>query len=362
MMGNPPQEIQSELIDRIITRILPLDQAAMRAARVRQDQLTKPQGSLGRLEELSIQVAGISGSSTPQIKEKLVLVMAGDHGVVEEGVSAYPREVTPQMVANILNGGAAINVLSRHVGARVIVADLGVAVDIPNQPGLVIAKIGYGTGNIARGPAMSRRQAVASLEAGARIFLEQLERGADILATGEMGIGNTTPSTAIAAIFTGRPVQEITGLGTGVDQPGFERKVAAIEKALLVNQPDAKDGLDVLSKVGGFEIGGLAGAILAAAANRRPVVIDGFISTAAAMIAASLAPAVRSYLIAAHTSMERGHHAMMEWLGVCPLLDLQMRLGEGTGAVLAISLVEAACNVLKEMATFGEAGVSGKDT
>jgi nicotinate-nucleotide--dimethylbenzimidazole phosphoribosyltransferase len=361
MMSTQHNNSEKNLIDQIIAQIQPLDEQAMDDARQRQDTLTKPQGSLGRLEELSIQVAGITGSAAPKIKDKVVLVMAGDHGVAEEGVSAYPREVTSQMVMNILHGGAAINVLARHVGARVVVADLGVAVDLPSQPGLVSAKIGYGTQNIACGPAMSRQLAVASLEAGAKIFLNLLENGLDILATGEMGIGNTTPSTAIAAVFTGRPVQEITGLGTGLDQLGFQRKVSAIERALQVNQPDPHDGLDVLAKVGGFEIGGLAGAILAAAANRRPVVIDGFISTAAAMIAVGLAPLARGYLIAAHTSMERGHHVMMEWLRGRPLLDLQMRLGEGTGAALAMSLVEAACKILNEMATFDQAGVLVKD-
>ena len=288
--------------------------------------------------------------------------MAGDHGVVAEGVSAYPQEVTPQMVANFLHGGAAINVLSRHVGARVVVVDMGVAADIPPHPDLRVRKVAYGTQNIAHRPAMSRDQALQSLESGAEVFQEQLALGLDMLATGDMGIGNTTPSAAIAAAITEHPVEEIAGRGTGVDDSGLGRKIQAIQRALQANQPDPADGLDVLAKVGGFEIGGLAGAILAAAANRRPVVIDGFISTAAAMIAVSLAPVVRDYLIAAHTSMELGHHLMMKWLGVAPLLDLQMRLGEGTGAALAMSLVEAACKTLDEMATFSEAGVSDKES
>jgi nicotinate-nucleotide--dimethylbenzimidazole phosphoribosyltransferase len=333
----------------------------MQDAKNRQDLLTKPQGSLGRLEDLSIQLAGITGNPRPQINHKVVLVMAGDHGVVSEGVSAFPQEVTPQMVANFLNGGAAINVLSRHVGARVIVVDMGVAADLPANPGLLVRKTAYGTANIAQGPAMSEAQALACLESGAEICLGQIEAGLDILATGDMGIGNTTPSAAIAAAITGKPVEEITGRGTGLDDQGLQRKVHAIRSALEVNKPDPANGLDVLVKVGGFEIGGLAGAILAAAANRRPVVIDGFISTAAAMIAVSLAPETRSYLIAAHTSMERGHHVMMEWLKVRPLLDLQMRLGEGTGAALAMSLVEASCKILDQMATFEEAGVAGKE-
>jgi nicotinate-nucleotide--dimethylbenzimidazole phosphoribosyltransferase len=286
--------------------------------------------------------------------------MAGDHGVVKEGVSAYPQEVTAQMVANFLNGGAAINVLARHSGARVVIVDMGVAIKLKTHSDLVVCKIAPGTANIAQGPAMSRQQAIASVMAGANIVEEQIKHGLDILATGEMGIGNTTPSAAIAAVYTGRAVEEITGRGTGIDQAGLERKITAIKRAHSINKPDPSDALDVLSKIGGFEIGGLTGAILAAAANHKPVVIDGYISTAAAMLAASFAPQVRDYLIAAHTSHELGHHLMMEWLGVAPLLDLQMRLGEGSGAALAIFLVEASCKILSEMATFAEAGVSVK--
>ncbi|MFC1879245.1 nicotinate-nucleotide--dimethylbenzimidazole phosphoribosyltransferase [Chloroflexota bacterium] len=349
-----------QILESLISSISPLDESFMEAARARQGLLTKPQGSLGRLEELSIQIAGIRRQITPRLEKKAVLVMAGDHGVVQEGVSAYPQAVTGQMVANFLNGGAAINVLARHSGARVIIVDMGVAENLEPHPGLLIQKIAPGTANIAKGAAMSRQQAVAALLAGAKIVQDEIERGLDILATGDMGIGNTTPSAAIAAVYTKRPVHEITGRGTGVDDAGLERKVAAIERALEINKPDPQDGLDVLSKVGGFEIGGLAGAILAAAAHRRPVVIDGYISTAAAMIAASLAPQVRGYLIAAHTSQELGHHLMMEWLGTAPLLDLQLRLGEGSGAALAMSLVEASCKILSEMATFAEAGVSEK--
>jgi nicotinate-nucleotide--dimethylbenzimidazole phosphoribosyltransferase len=347
-------------INEIVAKITPLDAASMEAARLRQDVLTKPLGSLGRLEELSIQVAGITGNAAPSITHKVVTVMAGDHGVVAEGVSAYPPEVTSQMVLNFLHGGAAINVLARHVGARVVVVDMGMASDLPAHSDLIKQKIAYGTANIARGPAMSPQQAVQALEAGAKVVEQLLPSGLDILATGDMGIGNTTPSAAIAAAFTRLPVEEVAGRGTGVDEAGLQRKREAIRRALEVNQPNQLDGLDVLAKIGGFEIGGLAGAILAAAANRCPVVIDGFISTAAAMIAASLAPMVRDYLIAAHTSQEHGHHVMMGWLGVSPLLDLQMRLGEGTGAVLAMSLVEAACKIQSEMATFSQAGISEK--
>jgi len=351
-----------ESIKSLITRISPLDATAMRAAHARQDTLTKPRGSLGRLEELSIQIAGITGQRKPEIVNKTILVMAGDHGVVAEGVSAYPQEVTAQMVYNFLAGGAAINVLGKHVGARVVVVDMGVAADLEPHPNLLARKINKGTWNIAVGPAMSEDQAIAAILTGAQIVDTEIKSGMDILATGEMGIGNTTPSAAIAALYTGRPVAEITGLGTGVDDAGLKRKIGAIEKALRTNNPNPENGLEVLTKIGGFEIGGLAGAILAAAANHRPVVVDGYISTAAAMVAASLAPEVRNYLIAAHTSQELGHHLMMDWLGVKPLLDLEMRLGEGSGAALAISLVEAACKILSEMATFGEAGISEKDS
>ncbi len=345
-------------VEDLIARIGPLDETAMAAARARQDTLTKPLGSLGRLEALSIQLAGITGNPRPGLQHKVIITMAGDHGVVAEGVSAYPQAVTPQMVYNVLRGGAAINVMARHVGARVVVVDMGVAATLEAHPNLVDKKVALGTGNIARGPAMSREQAVRALLAGAEVVEAEISRGLDILGTGDMGIGNTTPSTAIAAALTGRPPAEIAGRGTGVDDAGLARKVAAVQSALAFNRPDPGDALDVLAKVGGFEIGGLAGAILAAAAHRRPAMIDGFISTAAAMIAVRLAPQVRPYLIAAHRSQERGHALMLEWLALAPLLDLDMRLGEGTGAALGISLAEVACKILGEMATFGEAGVS----
>ncbi len=348
-------------IDELISQIEPLDEAAMAAARARQDQLTKPRGSLGQLEALSIQLAGIYGRPLPEIHRPVVVTMAGDHGVVAEGVSAYPQEVTPQMVLNVLHGGAAINVLARHVGAEVVIVDMGVAGDLPPHPGLVDQKVAPGTENLAAGQAMTRQQALQALEAGAAVALAQLDRGMDMLGLGEMGIGNTTPSTAIAAVLTRRPPAEIAGRGTGVDDEGLERKIAALDRALVINEPDPTDGLDVLSKVGGFEIGGIAGAMLVAAAHRCPVMVDGFISTAAAMIAVTLAPQVRPYLVASHRSRERGHYVMLEWLELEPLLDLDMRLGEGTGSALGFSLAQAACKVLREMATFAEAGVSDKE-
>ena len=349
-----------EKIKEIIDRIKPLDVKAMAEAAKRQDNLTKPQGSLGQLESLSIQVAGIKGNSRPRIVHKVIFTLAGDHGVTREGVSAYPSEVTPQMVYNFLRGGAGINVLARHVGARVVVADLGVATDLKQHPNLKIKKVAMGTKNMAKGAAMTRKEAIRSIEAGMELVEEELAGGIDILGTGDMGIGNTTPSSAITAVITGSDVASVTGRGTGLGDEELKRKVAVIEKAIGVNLPDPKDGIDVLSKVGGFEIGGIAGVILAGARHGIPIVIDGFISGAGALIAASLAPVVKFYLIAAHQSVERGHQIILKHLGLKPLLNLDLRLGEGTGAALGIGLTEASLKILDEMATFAEAGVSEK--
>jgi nicotinate-nucleotide--dimethylbenzimidazole phosphoribosyltransferase len=350
-----------DLLATTVARIAPLDEAAMAAARARQNSLTKPQGALGRLEALSIQIAGITGQARPHIRKPAVVVMAGDHGVAARGVSAFPAEVTPQMVLNFLGGGAAINVLARHVGAEVVVVDMGVAADLPPHPDLLDFKVARGTRDLSVEPAMSRAEAVRAVEAGIAVAADAVTRGADLLCTGDMGIGNTTASSAIVAALTGRPAAEVTGRGTGVDDAGLARKVALIDAALALHRPDRADGLDVLARVGGFEIGGLAGLILGAAARRTPVVVDGFISGAAALLACTLAPAAQPYLIAGHRSVERGHLAVFGALDLEPLVDLGLRLGEGTGAVLAVSLCQAACKILDEMATFGEAGVSGKD-
>ena len=349
-------------MEQIIKEIKPLDESAMRSARLRQDTLTKPRGSLGRLEELSIQLAGITANPFPSMERKAVIVMAADHGVTVEGISAYPAEVTPQMVLNFLRGGAAINVLARQAGARVVVVDMGVAAKIPDPSGkLVNRKIGFGTANLAKGPAMTREQATQSIQNGIDIAEAEILQGVDLLATGDMGIGNTTASAAIACALMNQNPEGIAGRGTGVDDDGLKRKIDVIARGLAVNRPDRDDGLDVLAKVGGFEIGGLVGVILASAAHRKPVVIDGFISTAAAMLAVSLVPSACDYMIAAHVSQERGHRLMLEWLGLNPLLDLNLRLGEGSGAVLAFPLIEASARILCEMATFGEAGVSDKE-
>lgn len=346
-------------LQETIARIGSLDGMAMAAARARQDSLTKPPGSLGRLEELSVKIAGITGKAVPSISRKAIIVMAGDHGIAREGVSAYPQEVTPQMVYNFLRGGAAINVLARHVGARVVVVDIGVAAALEAHDGLVSRKIAFGTANFLKAPAMSREQAVEAVETGIEVFEAELAQGLDIVATGDMGIGNTTASSAIVSAFTGQPAGLVTGRGTGINDEQLARKAEAIEQALALHQPDADDALDVLSKVGGLEIGGLAGVILAAAAHRVPVVIDGFISGAAALIATGLCKTVREYLIPAHNSVEIGHQVMLQHLGLRPLLNLDLRLGEGTGAALAMSIVESSLKVLGEMATFAEAGVSG---
>jgi len=347
-------------INNVIASIKPLDEKAMAEARKRQDSLTKPKGSLGQLESLSVQVAGIKGDPRPQIVHKVIFTLAGDHGITKEGVSAYPSEVTPQMVYNFLRGGAGINVLSRQVGARVVVADLGVASVLERHSALKDKKVAMGTRNMAKEPSMSREEAIRSIEAGIELVEEELANGIDILGTGDMGIGNTTPSSAITAAFTGTDVATVTGGGTGLDDEGWKRKVKVIQKILEINRPDPKDPIDVLSKVGGFEIGGIAGAILAGAKYRIPVVIDGFISGAAALIATSLSSQVKPYLIASHRSAEQGHQIILEYLGLKPLLDLDLRLGEGTGAALGIFLVEASLKILDEMATFAEAGVSEK--
>jgi nicotinate-nucleotide--dimethylbenzimidazole phosphoribosyltransferase len=348
-------------LDELINRIGPLDEGAMQAARERQDSLTKPRGSLGRLETLSIEIAGMTGRSLPKLEDRVVIIMAGDHGVVAEGVSAYPQAVTAQMLANFCNGGAAINVLARQLGARLVVVDIGVSSDVPTNGPLIGRKVATGTGNMVLGPAMSRGQALHALQTGSEVFEAELARGLDILALGEMGIGNTTSAAAIASCLTGRSPEELVGRGTGVDSVGLRGKVEAVERATAVNRPDARDPIDVLAKVGGFEIAGLAGAALSAAAHRRPVMVDGFPATAAAMVAVAMAPRLRPFLIAAHRSEEKGHTIMLDWLGLRPLLDLGMRLGEGTGAVFGMTLADAACRTLSEMATFEQAGVSSRE-
>lgn len=350
----------SDILSKTINNIKPLDKNSMAKAKERQDSLTKPTGSLGRLEELSIQMAGIQGRPIPQIKQKAVIVMAADHGVAVQGTSAYPQEVTAQMVLNFLRGGAGINVISRQVGARVIIVDMGVAEKLDSNPGLISRRIAAGTQDMSKGPAMTIAQATQALEAGIEIITSEIKKGLDIVATGDMGIGNTTASSAICAIMTGKTAAEVTGRGTGLDDKHLRNKIRIIEQAIYLNKPESAKPLEVLAKVGGFEIGGLAGVILGAASHRVPVVIDGFISGAAALIAAGLCPQSKDYMIAGHCSIEPGHKIILAHLGLKPLLDLEMRLGEGTGATLAMSLVETSVRILTEMATFAEAGVTDK--
>ncbi len=344
-------------LEQTCAAVTPVDADAAARAQTRLDSKTKPRGSLGRLEELACRLAAVYRTADPALPAKAVVVMAADHGVAEEGVSAYPQEVTTQMVKNFLTGGAAINVLARQQGARVIVADLGTK--CPVQLSQVRdCRLGPGTANFTRGPAMSRDMAVRAVEAGIRLAGELVADGIGLVGVGDMGIGNTTASSAMTAVLTGEPPERVTGRGTGIDEQRRRHKVEAIERALRVNRPDPADALDVLAKVGGFEIAGLAGVILGAAAHRVPVLLDGFITGAAALAASGLCSPSRDYLVASHRSVEPGHEAVLRHLGLRPLLDLDLRLGEGTGAVLAMSLAEAALRILREMATFEAAGVT----
>jgi nicotinate-nucleotide--dimethylbenzimidazole phosphoribosyltransferase len=344
-----------------VKQIQPIDQDMIQKTQKRLDNLTKPLGSLGRLEELAKQICGITGKDSPSLKNKVIFTLAADHGVTDEKISPYPKEVTAQMVYNFINGGAGINVLARHAGARVVVADLGVASDLTPHPQLVIKKINYGTQNIAKGPAMTKAEAIRSIEAGIEIFENEYKNGIDIAGTGEMGIGNTTASSAITACLTGAAVEELTGRGAGLDDKGLQNKISIIKKAIAVNQPNQLCAIDTLYKVGGFEIGGLAGIILAAASHKVPVVIDGFISGAAALIAYHIEPKTKEYMIASHCSIERGHKVILDHIGLRPLFNFDLRLGEGTGAALGISVADAAIKILTEMATFESAKVSNKE-
>lgn len=348
------------LLQDTLGLIKPVDETRAAEVQRRLDNKTKPPGSLGRLEELAKRVCLITGKDEPDVSKKAIFVFAGDHGVVDEGVSAYPKVVTAQMVYNFLSGGAGVNVLARHVGADVIVSDIGVDHEFEPVEGLRILKVARGTRNMAKGPAMSREEAVRAVEVGIGLVNEFVGRGCGLVATGDMGIGNTTPSAAIAAVFTGLSVDEVTGYGTGISEASHANKIEVIKRAIELNRPDPCDALDVLMKVGGLEIAGVAGVVLGAAAGGIPVVVDGFISSAGALIACELKPEVRGYLIAAHRSVERGHIAMLERMGQVPLLDMGMRLGEGTGAALAMGLVDAGVKILKEMATFESAGVEGE--
>lgn len=357
---------QPDFLEATYQKIFPQDSEFRAQAVARLEQLAMPHWALGSIMDLAVDLAGMTRSLEPALARKTVVVMVGDHGVVAEGISRFPSEVTAQMVYNFVGGGAGINALAKQAGAVVRVVDMGTAVDLSElaDTGKIIAKkIAMGTKNMVLGSAMTRTHAVMAVEAGIEVANELIKKeGVDIFGTGDMGIGNTTPSTAIAAVLTGKPVAELAGRGTGLDDVQLANKIKVIEKALAVNRPDPKDGIDILAKVGGFEIGGIAGLILGAASHRKPVLVDGFISTAGALIACTLEPFARDYIISAHRSVEPGHMAMHEKLGKTPLLDLNLRLGEGTGAALAMNIVEAARAVLTEVATFADAGVTSSAT
>jgi nicotinate-nucleotide--dimethylbenzimidazole phosphoribosyltransferase len=347
-----------DIAQSTLARITPVNKELLDQAQTRLDNKTKPLGSLGRLEEFARRVAAISGSLQPEATKKVIFTFAGDHGVVEEGVSLFPKEVTPQMVFNFLAGGAGVNVLARHVGAEVRVVDVGVDFDFGDTPGMLHRKVARGTRNFSKGPAMTRNETLAALQVGIELADQCKSEGVGLVGTGEMGIGNTSPSSAIIAAISGLSVRDLTHRGTGIGDAALENKIRVIEQGLALNRPNAHDPLDVLTKVGGLEIAAIAGLVLGCAANSIPVVIDGFISTAGALIASELHPHVRDYIFAAHQSVEIGHRFMLERIDVRPILGLDLRLGEGTGAALAMGLIEAGVKIMNEMATFEQAGVS----
>ena len=353
-------------LENIINEIRPIDRQWIDQAKKRTSQLVMPTRALGELHNIAERMCAIQKSMTPRAGKKAVLVFAGDHGIMQEGVSPYPQEITGEMVRTFLKGGAGINAICRHVGADVTVVDMGIIPDfdpakIEGGEKLRVHKLGQGTANFAQGPAMSRKEAEEAVLFGFELAADLFEQGVQILGTGDMGLGNTSPSAAIGTLCTGRSLEIMVGRGTGVDDNGLEKKRSVIQKGIALNSPDPRDGLDVLAKVGGFEIGGIAGCMLAGAYYSRPVMVDGFISSAGALIAHSLCPQVIDYLFAGHCSEEQGHQAMLSFLELKPLLDLNMRLGEGTGGALAMSVIDAALRVFREVLTFEEAGVTDKE-
>jgi nicotinate-nucleotide--dimethylbenzimidazole phosphoribosyltransferase len=347
-----------KLLQDTLAKIRPIDTEILKQAQTKLDNKAKPLGSLGRLEEFARRFAAITGTTEPDTAKKVIFTFAADHGVVEEGVSAFPKEVTPQMVFNFLLGGAGINVLARHAGAEVRVVDMGVDYDFGPLPGLLDRKVARGTNNFTKGPAMSREVAIAAMEAGIELANGCKSEGIAMAGTGEMGIGNSTAASAIIAAISGKPVDKVTHRGTGIADAALKNKISVIERGLALNKPDPSDPLDVLAKVGGLEIAAIAGLVIGCAANRIPVVVDGFISTAGALIAAEMHPDIKHYIFAAHQSVEIGHRFMLDHLGAEPILDLKLRLGEGTGATLAMGLIEAGVKIMQEMATFEQAGVA----
>lgn len=348
-------------LDSLILDITPVDESLRPKGQAHLDDLTKPQGSLGRLEELALRLFLIRGGTAPSVDPAVIFTCAGDHGVAAEGVSLFPQEVTRQMVQNLVNGGAGINVLARQAGAELIVVDAGsVGGTYPEHPRLVQAKVAPGTANMAKGPAMTMEQCIKALTLGANLAADAAGRGCRALGTGDMGIANTTPSTAMYCAYLGLSPQEITGPGTGLDVNGVSRKASVIARCLEVNRAAVESGdpLAVLTALGGFEIACLTGLILGAAANKMAVLVDGFISTAACVAAMKLAPAVTDYCFFSHSSAEPGHQAVMNALGSKPVLDLELRLGEGTGAAMALMILRCAAAIFNEMATFSQAGIS----
>ena len=349
-----------EELQQLLDCIKPVSRSMSDAARAHLDDLTKPQGSLGRLEEIALNYVLATGSLTPRLAKKKIYCFAADHGVAVEGVSACPAEVTPQMVYNMLSGGAAINVLTRHAGVDLDVVDMGVNHHFPDLAGLVKRKVRPGSANMAIGPAMSEEEALQALLCGAELAIEAQEAGYHLLGTGEMGIANTTPATALYSVLLEVPVEEITGRGTGIDDERLHHKIAVIKQAIAVNASCCTTPLGTLAALGGYEIAAITGFILGAAAARIPVVVDGFISSAGAVVALKLCPEVEGYLFFSHLSNEQGHRAVMEKLGARPILDLDLRLGEGTGAAIAMQLIEGAVKIYNQMATFSGAKVSEK--
>lgn len=349
------------LLQRTLKSITHVNHQLTPAIQAHLDDLTKPQGSLGRLEDIAMQYCLATQSASPTLGKMRVYCFAGDHGVADEGVSAFPKAVTPQMVLNMLGGGAAINIFTRHVGAELRVVDMGVDADFGTTPGLIHRKVKRGTANMAKGPAMTIPEVTQALDSGINLAAEAAAEGVTLLGTGEMGIANTTPATALFSAYLGMAPAEITGRGTGITDSGLRHKQAVIEKALAVNPPNPDAPLETLANLGGFEIAGITGLILGGAAHHVPIVVDGFISSAAALAAIRLQPNVASYLFFSHLSKERGHRAIMERLSIRPILDLDLRLGEGTGAALAMSMVAAAIKMYNEMATFSSAHVSSRD-
>ena len=345
-------------LDEAIHTIQPRNLSLGQLTQERLNRLTKPVGSLGHLEHLAVQYVSMIGDVNPRVPRPVMYTLAADHGITQESISAYPSSVTAQMVQNFLRGGAAVNVLAAHAGADIRIVDMGVDYDFGAVPGLIHRKVARGTKNFLQGPAMSQTQVHQAIGSGLELAESAYREGYTLIGIGEMGIGNTTSSAAIAGVVTGRPFKEVTGRGTGLDEESWRRKVSIIEKGVQQRQVTADNPLDLLAKVGGFEIAGLTGLILGGAALQVPVVLDGFITGTAALIASQLEPACMDYVFPSHQSVEPGHKILLEHLGLHPILDLDLRLGEGTGACLGFGLIQAAIKILTQMATFDEAGVS----